>query len=274
MTILSDRWIRRMAEDKAMIEPFVDAQKRQGVISYGLSSYGYDARVGRDFKIFTNVDSAVVDPKNFADNSFVDRTADVYIIPPNSFALARTVEYFRIPRNVLVMCLGKCVTGDTRVVDAETGAYIPITEMRFGKTTMALDGWRLRPAKVSAFVPQGKKEIFELRPRAGLRIRATANHPFRMLNGWRALSDLRPGDRIAAARSIPVFGRTAIPDWEATLFGLMISEGQCDSPGSSPVFTSGDPALVRLLETSVAASGLGEVTYNGRHGYRLVNHRG
>jgi len=107
MTILSDRWIRRMAEDKAMIEPFVDAQKRQGVISYGLSSYGYDARVGRDFKIFTNVDSAVVDPKNFADNSFVDRTADVCIIPPNSFALARTVEYFRIPRDVLVICVGK-----------------------------------------------------------------------------------------------------------------------------------------------------------------------
>jgi len=106
MTILSDRWIRRMAEDKGMIEPFVDAQKRQGVISYGLSSYGYDARVGRDFKIFTNVDSAVVDPKNFADNSFVDRTADVCIIPPNSFALARTVEYFRIPRDVLVICLG------------------------------------------------------------------------------------------------------------------------------------------------------------------------
>src|SRR3981189_382519 len=111
MTILSDRWIRRMAEDKAMIEPFVDAQKRQGVISYGLSSYGYDARVGRDFKIFTNVDSAVVDPKNFADNSFVDRTADVCIIPPNSFALARTVEYFRIPRDVLGICVGKTTEG-------------------------------------------------------------------------------------------------------------------------------------------------------------------
>ena len=96
-----------MAEDKAMIEPFVDAQKRQGVISYGLSSYGYDARVGRDFKIFTNVDSATVDPKNFAPNSFVDRETDVCIIPPNSFALARTVEYFRIPRNVLTICLGK-----------------------------------------------------------------------------------------------------------------------------------------------------------------------
>ena len=90
-----------------MIEPFVDAQKRDGIISYGLSSYGYDARVGNDFKIFTNVDSAVVDPKNFAENSFVDRTTDVCIIPPNSFALARTIEYFRIPRDVLVICVGK-----------------------------------------------------------------------------------------------------------------------------------------------------------------------
>jgi dCTP deaminase len=107
MTILSDRWIRRMAQEKGMIEPFVDAQKREGVISYGLSSYGYDARVGNDFKIFTNVNSAVVDPKNFDQNSFVDRNTDICVIPPNSFALARTVEYFRIPRDVLVICVGK-----------------------------------------------------------------------------------------------------------------------------------------------------------------------
>src|SRR5262245_28813256 len=107
MSILSDRWIRRMSQEKGMIEPFVDSQKRDGVISYGLSSYGYDARVGNSFKIFTNVDSAVVDPKNFAANSFVDRTTDICIIPPNSFALASTVEYFRIPRDVLVICVGK-----------------------------------------------------------------------------------------------------------------------------------------------------------------------
>ena len=107
MSILSDRWIRRMAQEQGMIEPFVDAQKREGVISYGLSSYGYDARVGTDFKIFTNVNSSVVDPKNFDEQSFVDRNTDVCIIPPNSFALARTVEYFRIPRDVLVICVGK-----------------------------------------------------------------------------------------------------------------------------------------------------------------------
>ena len=107
MSIQNDRWIIEMAEKHAMIEPFVEAQRRENCISYGLSSYGYDARVADEFKIFTNVDSATVDPKDFASNSFVDRQTNVCIIPPNSFALARTVEYFRIPRNVLTICLGK-----------------------------------------------------------------------------------------------------------------------------------------------------------------------
>jgi hypothetical protein len=124
--------------------------------------------------------------------------------------------------------------------------------MRWGKSTLALDSWRLKAAKVSAFVPQGKKAVFELRTRAGLRIRATANHPFLKLNGWAPLRDLRPGDRIAAARDIPVFGKTPIPDWEASLLGLMISEGQCDTPRHSPTYTTADPALVRLLKACVA----------------------
>src|SRR6202022_4895786 len=152
--------------------------------------------------------------------------------------------------------------------------YVPITEMRWGKSTLAFDSRRLKAAKVSAFVPQGIKEVFELRTRAGLRIRATANHPFLKLNGWVPLSDLSPGDRIAAARDIPIFGKTAIPNWEASLLGLMISEGQCDTPGHSPTFTSGDAALVALVRKAVAESGLGTVTYRGRYGYRLVNRAG
>ena len=107
MSIKSDRWIRRMALEQGMIEPFTDRQVREGVISYGLSSYGYDVRIADDFKIFTNINSTIVDPKHFDPRSFVDLRADVCIIPPNSFALARTVEYFRIPRDVLVVCLGK-----------------------------------------------------------------------------------------------------------------------------------------------------------------------
>ncbi|HSI00069.1 MAG TPA: dCTP deaminase [Reyranella sp.] len=146
MPILSDRWIRRMALEKGMIEPFVDAQKRDGIISYGLSSYGYDARVGTDFKIFTNVDSAVVDPKNFAENSFVDRTTDVCIIPPNSFALARTIEYFRIPRDVLVVCVGKSTY-------ARCGIIVNVTPLEpewEGHVTLEFSNTTTLPAKIYA----------------------------------------------------------------------------------------------------------------------------
>ncbi len=276
--IKSDRWIRRMAQSTRMIEPFEAGQVREvdgrRIVSYGTSSYGYDIRCSREFKIFTNINSTIVDPKAFDAASFVDFVGDVCIIPPNSFALARTVEYFRIPRNVLTVCLGKCVTADTRVVNARTGALSSIAEMRAGDRTVGLAGWKTIAADVSAFVPQGRKPVFELRTRAGLRIKATANHPFRQLGGWAALASLRVGDRIAVPREIPVFGTTPLPDWEASLLGLMISEGQCRTPGHSPTFTSNDATLVALLARSVAAGGLGCVTAKPTHGYRIVNHAG
>jgi len=107
MAIKSDRWIRKMALEHDMINPFNDRQVRDGVISFGLSSYGYDLRVADEFKIFTNVNSAIVDPKNFDQRSFIDVKGPSVLIPPNSFALARSVEYFKIPRDVLTVCLGK-----------------------------------------------------------------------------------------------------------------------------------------------------------------------
>src|SRR5512136_1239099 len=107
MGLQPDHWIRKMAHEYKMIEPYADHQVRNGVISFGVSSYGYDIRVADEFKIFTNVFSAIVDPKHFDPKSMVDFKGDVCVIPPNSFALARTVEYFRIPRNVLTVCLGK-----------------------------------------------------------------------------------------------------------------------------------------------------------------------
>ncbi len=107
MPVKNDLWIRRMARDKGMIEPFEPAQVRGKSVSYGLSSYGYDIRVAGEFKVFTNVHNLVVDPKSFDERSFVDVEGPECIIPPNSFALARTVEYFRIPRDVLVLCVGK-----------------------------------------------------------------------------------------------------------------------------------------------------------------------
>lgn len=125
MGLLADHQIRALCQtDAPMIEPFVEAQQREGVISYGLSSYGYDMRIADEYKIFTNVHSAVVDPKNFTSDSFVDFQGEVCIIPPNSFVLARSIEFFRIPRNILAVCLGKstyarCFRGDTRVALAD-----------------------------------------------------------------------------------------------------------------------------------------------------------
>ena len=107
MAVKCDRWIRRMVREHDMINPFAESQVREGVISYGLSSYGYDLRVADEFKIFTNVNSTIVDPKHFDERSFVEFRGPVCIIPPNSFPLSRSVEYFKIPRNVLTVCLGK-----------------------------------------------------------------------------------------------------------------------------------------------------------------------
>ena len=146
MPVMSDRWIREMATHHAMIFPFVETQKREGVISYGLSSYGYDARVADEFKIFTNVDSAIVDPKNFSPNSFVDRKTDVCIIPPNSFALATTVEYFRIPRDILVICLGKSTY-------ARCGIIVNVTPLEpewEGQVTIEISNTTPLPAKIHA----------------------------------------------------------------------------------------------------------------------------
>ena len=146
MSVMSDRWIRRMARDHGMIEPFVEAQKREGVISYGLSSYGYDARVSDEFKIFTNIDSAVIDPKDFAPTSFVDRKTDTCIIPPNSFALGHTVEYFRIPRDILVICLGKSTY-------ARCGIIVNVTPLEpewEGHVTLEFSNTTPLPAKIYA----------------------------------------------------------------------------------------------------------------------------
>jgi dCTP deaminase len=146
MAILSDKWIREAALTKGMIEPFVEAQRREGNISYGLSSFGYDARVADEFKIFTNVNSAVVDPKDFDGDSLVDRQTEVCVIPPNSFALARTVEYFRIPDDVLVICLGKSTY-------ARCGIIVNVTPLEpgwEGHVTLEFSNTTPLPAKIYA----------------------------------------------------------------------------------------------------------------------------
>ena len=152
MGLKPDHWIRKMAIEQRMIEPFVESQVRadgvrpQGVISYGVSSYGYDIRVADEFKIFTNVHSAIVDPKNFDPKSMVDYKGAVCVIPPNSFALARTVEYFRIPRKVLTICLGKSTY-------ARCGIIVNVTPFEpewEGFVTLEISNTTPLPAKIYA----------------------------------------------------------------------------------------------------------------------------
>lgn len=150
MGIKADKWIRRMAQEKRMIEPFEPGQIRESnherIISYGTSSYGYDVRCSDEFKIFTNINSAVVDPKNFSEDSFVDVKSDVCIIPPNSFALARTVEHFRIPRDVLTICLGKSTY-------ARCGIIVNVTPLEpewEGHVTLEFSNTTPLPAKIYA----------------------------------------------------------------------------------------------------------------------------
>jgi len=275
MSIKSDRWIKRMALERRMIEPFSENQIRDGVISYGLSSYGYDIRVADEFKIFTNINSTIVDPKRFDQQSFVDFKGDVCIIPPNSFALARTVEYFRIPRNILTLCVGKCLTGDTRIVDAETGEYRSIRDFvsAGASTTVSLADWRLRTTDISAHLSNGVQPVYELRTRSGLQVKATITHPFRTLEGWKALAALQPGERIAAARSCPYFGKEDWPEHEAVLLGLLLADGQCRTPRHSPRYTTADSRLVQVFTDAVHGFGC-EVSPVGRYGYNLVNRRG
>ncbi|MCI0372265.1 MAG: dCTP deaminase [candidate division NC10 bacterium] len=146
MSICSDAWIRRMAREQKMIEPFVERQVREAVISYGLSSYGYDIRVADQFKIFTNINSTIVDPKAFSPQSFVDFQGPVCIVPPNSFALARTVEYFRIPRNILTICLGKSTY-------ARCGIIVNVTPFEpewEGTATLEISNTTPLPARIYA----------------------------------------------------------------------------------------------------------------------------
>jgi len=146
MGLKADRWIRQMALEQGMIEPFVERQVREGVISFGLSSYGYDMRVADEFRIFTNVYNTVVDPKNFSPDSMVEFQGDVCIIPPNSFVLARSIEYFRVPRGVLCVCLGKSTY-------ARSGLVVNVTPFEpewEGHVTIEISNTTPLPAKVYA----------------------------------------------------------------------------------------------------------------------------
>ena len=211
MTIKSDRWIREMAA-RGMIEPFEEQQVRylgdQRVISFGTSSYGYDVRCSSEFKVFTNINSAIVDPKNFDEKSFVDVTGDVCMIPPNSFVLARTVEYFRVPRNVLIMCLGKstyarCFRGDQRVALVD-GTSVALEDMAL-RADKGEEFWgyslgelgRIIVTRLDAPRFVGRDALMEIVLDSGEPVRCTPDHEFFRRDGTRApAAELRPGDSL------------------------------------------------------------------------------
>jgi deoxycytidine triphosphate deaminase len=212
MSIKSDRWIRRMAADHGMIEPFSAQQVRVSgghkIVSYGTSSYGYDVRCAEDFKIFTNINSTIVDPKNFDEKSFVDFRGPVCIIPPNSFALASTVEFFRIPRNVLVMTLGKstyarCFRGDTRValVDGTSPTLEDMAKRHdageiFWGYSIGENG-RLIVSLLDAPRFIGRDSLLEIELDSGECIRATPDHLFMRRDGRMVEAHaLRPQDAL------------------------------------------------------------------------------
>lgn len=209
MAVMSDKWIRKMAQTKGMIEPFEFKQvnQRNGtrILSYGTSSYGYDIRCAPEFKIFTNVNNALIDPKNFTEKTFVSVNADEIIIPPNSFVLTRSLEYIRVPRDVLVVCLGKstlarCFTGDTRIALVD-GTTISFTEMiERSKTGERFWGYSVTPeneigvAELTAPRKIGHEPVLEVTLDSGEKIRCTKDHEFLSKSGeWVQAKDLTEG---------------------------------------------------------------------------------
>ncbi|MBS0579054.1 MAG: dCTP deaminase [Proteobacteria bacterium] len=212
MSIKSDNWIRRMARDQKMIEPFAEQQVRQAnghkIVSYGTSSYGYDVRCANEFKIFTNINSTIVDPKAFDEKSFVDFSGDVCIIPPNSFALARTVEYFRIPRSVLTACVGKstyarCFRADTRValVDGTSATLEQMARRHdsgelFWGYSIGEQG-RVEVSRLEAPRYIGRDSLLEIELDSGERVHATPDHEFMRRDGrMTPAARLRAGDSL------------------------------------------------------------------------------
>ncbi|MCW9679740.1 hypothetical protein FJR41_002720 [Dolichospermum planctonicum UHCC 0167] len=277
---------------KGMISPFEfslirklqpdPSQIPQPVISYGLSSYGYDIRLSAsEFRIFRHIPGTVIDPKNFNPQNLEstqlhrDESGSYFILPAHSYGLGVALEKLQVPGNITVICIGKCLTGDTKIVDAATGAYLPIKEFAGGQTASYSEEKGIIKTAATAVIPQGVKPIYQVTTKKGAVIQATSNHPFLTETGWKPLEELTSGVKIATPKSIPIFGNGDLTIDEATLLGLMISEGQCHTPGSSPCFTSEDEVLVNTLKNCVKTVLYQEVTYKGKDfGYRLVNQAG
>src|SRR5262245_59377677 len=276
-----------MCRENGMIKPFEARLAREvegrRIISAGVSSYGYDLRLAPDgFRVFSPIASAEIDPKNFDENSLVEAPLRIsedgsqyWLLPPHSYALGVTVETFDMPRNVVGLCMGKCLPGDVRVIDASTGEMVElrtfVEEKR--KRIGTLNGQRIAEGKVTNHVYSGIKPVYEVTTGTGRVIRATDRHPFLTFGGWLELVNLRVGDRIGAPREIPIFGNKELPDHEADILGLLISDGQCATPGYSPGYTSGDERLRSYFAEAVRKFGC-LTSARDHYSLRVVNRHG
>lgn len=287
--IKNDIWIKEKAQ-QGMISPFEPSLIRETkenetsrrVISYGLSSYGYDIRLSpKEFRIFRHIPGTVIDPKKFNPQNLessqlhTDGKDNYFILPAHSYGLGVALEKISVPDNISVICIGKCLTGDTKIVDGASGAYLPIKEFLGGYTASYKESQGIVKTRATAFISQGIKPVFKVLTKKGAVIKATANHPFLTEAGWKPLETLSTGVKVATPREIPIFGNGDLTIDEALLLGLMISEGQCHTPRNSPVFTSEDDVLVGTLRDCAKTVVNQVVTDKGKnYGYRLVNQAG
>lgn len=256
------------------IEPFEKGEARPGTISYGTSSYGYDVRLGSKFKLFSAVhaEGLVVDPKRMSNKAFVDVDGDHCIIPPNHYALAESYEYLEIPRDVTVICIGKCLSGDTRILNPVTGAWSSLKERGQASSVVSVSNGRFTKEIAGGLIYSGVQKTFKVRTWSGLEIRATSQHPLFVKDyGWKRVNDIRAGDKILRANYLPFFGKERMNKKEIQLLGLMIADGQCLANGSSPVYTKQDPHLVSLFKEAVTDVLSCQVTKAREHHYRIVN---
>lgn len=290
--ILIDTQIRALVEQYKMLEPFSEGKQGDGIISFGLTSAGYDLRLGYTVDIFKNTFNTLVDPKTGRHNQEVqvdlhrrmfDRVTDLkygdqVVLPPHSYMLAYSLEFIRMPRHLKGRCVGKCLAGGTRILIPETGEYKRLDEIKPTDRVAAIEfGKGAKEDKInghfqSGLVENGRKLTYKVTLRSGVTIKATDNHPFMHVSGWKRLSELKSDDRIMVPGTLPFFGNSDMTWAEVKLLALMLADGQCGAP--TPIYTKYDPRMVKMLKWAARKRLDCHVTSTREHHYRIVNRPG
>lgn len=245
--VLGSISVKRLEEPtRPMISPFVDRQVRTAddkkILSYGLSSAGYDVRLSDEFAIFNNIRNIIIDPLDFDKECLHNHKGPDCVLAPNSYILGVTVEHFDIPDDIMVVCVGKCLSGNTLITDTNTGEILCMddTEKISSIHSLDLNTNRIVEAKTNGLINNGVLQTIKVSTRLGHAISGTSTHPIKTWNGYTKIADLRIGDRIAVSRYEPFTGKNSIPLEEARLLGYMIADGGCTPSAGSPSFTKND----------------------------------